>query len=129
MFIKKYWGLIIILLLCVCGCRTAAKENVVLTFIQHSYIKHNIESGGYYFKNDQIAVTELIYEKGYYLNQNEINNLYNKVEYQVPELNGDGYWSFTFFTKYFDETTGYSNDFLKEQVLSENMTIHFGIYG
>ncbi len=136
---KKFFScFILFVLLCLCACSNTAnendcsnstKENVTLTFIQHSYLKHDSESNGYYFKNDQIAITQLTYEKGFYLDQSEIDNLYKKVKYDVPELVGDGYWSFTFFTKSFDESTGYSDDFLKTQILDENMTIHFAIYG
>lgn len=67
-----------------------------MKFIQHSYIMHSNENDGYYFKNDQLAITEINYEKGFNLNKIEINNLYKKINYTVPKLVGDGYWSFTF---------------------------------
>ncbi|MEG2342179.1 MAG: hypothetical protein RR909_03615 [Bacilli bacterium] len=104
------------------------QKNIVLTFVQHSFC-NNAGEGGYYFKNDQIAVSEFTYKKGFNLNKEEIDNLYKKVDHHVPQLIGDGYWTFTFFTKDFNEETGYSSDFLKEQILDKNMTIHFAIYG
>lgn len=50
-----------------------------MKFIQHSYIMHSNENDGYYFKNDQLAITEINYKKGFNLNKIEINNLYKKL--------------------------------------------------
>lgn len=132
---RKLFSIIAIIIIGIsfCGCdfqssSAPTKESVKLTFIQHSF-RNNAEEGGYYFESDQIAISEFTYEKGFNLNKTEIDNLYTKVDYRVPQLFGDGYWSMTFFTKDFNEETGYSNDFLTEQVLNENMTIHFAIYG
>lgn len=103
-------------------------DNITLKLIQHSYISH-VQDVGYYFKNNELATTELTYQKGTYLDSTMIDSLYRKVDYIVPKLNGDGYWSFTFFTKDFDQKTGLSSNYLTEQTLEEDMTIHFAIYG
>ena len=119
---KNVFCILFSLIICLFSCKFTNKEQVALKFI------HSNENGGYYFKNDQLAITEINYEKGFNLDKIEINNLYKKINYTVPKLVGDGYWSFTFFTTSFDESTGYSNNYLDEQVLYENLTIHFAIY-
>lgn len=103
-------------------------NNITLKFIQHSYVG-DAQEVGYYFRNDELATTELTYQKGTYLDSTMIDSLYGKINHIVPKLNGDGYYSFTFFTKDFDQKTGLSSNFLKEQTLEEDMTIHFAIYG
>lgn len=75
-------------------------ENIKLMFVQHSYISH-IDNIGYYFKNDQLATTEMIFEKGIYLDKPLIDSFYKNINYIVPALVGDGYWMFTFFYKRF----------------------------
>lgn len=126
---KSVFCILFPLTICLFSCKFTNEEQVTMKFIQHSYIMHSNENGGYYFKNDQLAITEINYEIGFNLNKIEIDNLYKKINYSVPELEGDGYWNFTFFTTNFDESTGYSNNYLDEQVLLENLTIHFAIYG
>lgn len=126
---KNVFCILFPLIICLFSCKFTNEEQVTLKFIQHSYIMHSNENSGYYFKNDQLAITEINYEKGFNLDKIEINNLYKKINYTVPKLVGDGYWSFTFFTTSFDESTGFSNNYLDEQVLYENLTIHFAIYG
>lgn len=126
---KSFFCILFLLTICLFSCKFTNEEQVTMKFIQHSYIMHSNDNGGYYFKNDQLAITEINYEIGFYLNKIEIDNLYKKINYSVPELEGDGYWNFTFFTTNFDESTGYSNNYLDEQVLYENLTIHFAIYG
>lgn len=126
---KSFFCILFLLTICLFSCKFTNEEQVTMKFIQHSYIMHSNDNGGYYFKNDQLAITEINYEIGFYLNKIEIDNLYKKINYSVPELEGDGYWNFTFFTTNFDESTGYSNNYLDEQVLCENLTIHFAIYG
>lgn len=132
-------GLLILSMLTITGCVDSDSsknenkgkdilDNITLKLIQHSYISH-VQDVGYYFKNNELATTELTYQKGTYLDSTMIDSLYRKVDYIVPKLNGDGYWSFTFFTKDFDQKTGLSSNYLTEQTLEEDMTIHFAIYG
>lgn len=102
-------------------------KNVVLTFMQHSFIK--LANDGYYFKDDEIVKSDFCYDKGFYLDSNEIDSLYTKVNYVVPSLNGDGYFSLTFFTKNFDSSTGYSSNYLEPLTLNSDMVIHFAIIG
>lgn len=107
---------------------------VTLTFVQHTYLKdshdENGEVNGYYFKNDELAKTEIEYPRGYYLTENDINSFNtDRLKYDVPSLIGDGYFSFTFLTTSFNEDTGFSSVFLKPCTLNQDLVIHFGIYG
>lgn len=107
---------------------------VTLTFVQHTYLKdsydENREVNGYYFKNDELAKTEIEYPRGYYLTERDINSFNtDRLKYDVPSLIGDGYFSFTFFTTSFNEDTGFSTDFLEPGALNHDLVIHFGIYG
>lgn len=107
---------------------------VTLTFVQHTYLKdsydENGEVNGYYFKNDELAKTEIEYPRGYYLTEGDINSFNtDRLKYDVPSLIGDGYFSFTFLTTSFNEDTGFSSVFLKPCTLNQDLVIHFGIYG
>ena len=83
-----------------------------------------------YFKNDELAKTEIEYPRGYYLTERDINSFNtDRLKYDVPSLIGDGYFSFTFFTTSFNEDTGFSTDFLEPGTLNHDLVIHFGIYG
>lgn len=107
---------------------------VTLSFVQHTYLKdsydENREVNGYYFKNDELAKTEIEYPRGYYLTESDINSFNtDRLKYDVPSLIGDGYFSFTFFTTSFNEDTGFSTGFLEPGTLNHDLVIHFGIYG
>lgn len=107
---------------------------VTLTFVQHTYLKdsydENGEVNGYYFKNDELAKTEIEYPRGYDLTESDINSFNtDRLKYDVPSLIGDGYFSFTFLTTSFNEDTGFSTDFLEPGTLNQDLVIHFGIYG
>lgn len=107
---------------------------VTLTFVQHTYLKdsydENGEVNGYYFKNDELAKTEIEYPRGYYLTESDINSFnIDRLKYDVPSLIGDGYFSFTFLTTSFNEDTGFSSVFLEPCTLNQDLVIHFGIYG
>lgn len=80
---------------------TKIEKSVTLTFIQHTFIYFVFDEDdncdGYLFKNDEIARTNIEYSRGYDLTSDDIDNIYNdSLNYIVPELVGDGYWSFTF---------------------------------
>lgn len=105
-----------------------SKNEITLTFVQHSYIKHSTDAG-YYFKNDSLATTVLSFTNGYSLTQERINQFYDEINHVVPELFGDGYWDYTFFTTDFDLETGLSSKYLEPMILNNSMTIHFAIYG
>lgn len=109
-------------------------NEISLKFYQLSYISEasnkNDENIGYYFENEMLAETIITYEKGHYLSENEIDKFYdNTLNYNVPTLNGDGYWSYTFFTTKYDEKTKLSTDYLYPQYLNNNINIYFAIYG
>lgn len=87
-----------------------------MTFIQHTFISFVFDKDdncdGYRFKNDELARTNIEYSHGYDLTSDDIINFdYDSLNYVVPELVGDGYWSYTFFTTSFDETSGFSSNF------------------
>lgn len=138
-------GLLLILIMMV-GCKkdtrlsdtssneTSSSEVVQLNFLQMPYINDaqndKGDSIGYYFENRIIKKTVFTYDKGHYLSNEEINAFRkNSLNYDVPELNGDGYWSFTFFTTKLNEQTGLSTDYLNEQYLNNDITIYYAIYG
>ena len=108
-----------------------AEKQVSLTFIQHTFLESSWEvSGGYYFLDDELAKTVIKYDCDYELTQDDIEGFdCYSLNYDVPELNGDGYFAFTFFTTSFDPETGYSCDFLRPCKLNNDMTVHFAIYG
>ena len=113
---------------------TKQSDTIVLTFIQHSFINFSFdESGngnGYFFMDDELAVTTKEYERDYYLTLKEIENIKAaSLHYVVPKLSGDGYWSFTQFVVDFNKETGFATNFLKSSILSDNLTVHFAIYG
>lgn len=109
-------------------------NQVTLTFVQHTFLRfsydENDEIDGYYFLNDELAKTSIKFKKGYNLSLEDINNFNaSSLNYELPYLEGDGYWSFTFFTTSFDEDSGFSNNFLKPCVLDKDLILHFAIYG
>lgn len=113
---------------------TNQQEQVTLTFIQHTFLRfsydENDEIDGYYFLNDELAKTSIKFKKGYNLSYEDINNFNaSSLNYELPYLEGDGYWSFTFFTTSFDEDSGFSTIFLKPCVLDKDLILHFAIYG
>lgn len=125
--------LIFPLLISIIACSQIVGK-VKITFIQHTFISfsydENKEINGYYFKNDEIERTSFTYNIGYNLTYDDINNFDSStLNYVVPELVGDGYWSFTFFTTSFDKKSGFSTNYLEPCRLTKNMTIHFAIYG
>ena len=112
------------------ACSSAEKQ-VSLTFIQHTFLESSWEiSGGYYFLDDELAKTVIKYDCDYELTQDDIEGFdCYSLNYDVPELNEDGYFAFTFFTTSFDSETGYSCDLLRPCKLNNDMTVHFAIYG
>ncbi len=90
----------------------------------------NKENDGYYFLNDELAITTIKYEKGHNLSYEDIDNFNSSsLSYKLPTLEGVGYWSFTFFTTSFDENSGFSSDFLEPCVLDKDLTLRFAIFG
>lgn len=109
-------------------------EQVTLTFVQHTFLRFSYDGNdgidGYYFLNDELAKTSIKFKKGYNLSLEDINNFNSlSLNYELPYLEGDGYWSFTFFTTSFDEDSGFSDNFLEPCVLDKDLTLHFAIYG
>ncbi len=117
------------------SCSEQTNQTATLTFIQHSFVKSEIDETTqtwvYYFENDEIARTVLEYDKGYFLTQDDIDYIRTGVplNYVVPTLNGDGYWSFTSFMADFDEQSGLATQPLRPQEITNDLTLHFGIYG
>jgi len=110
------------------------QEQVTLTFVQHTFLRfsydENQEIDGYYFLNDELAKTSIEFDKGHNLSYEDIDNFdASSLNYKLPYLEGDGYWSFTFFTTSFDEDSGFSYKFLEPCVLDKDFTLHFAIYG
>ena len=114
---------------------TSTNETVTITFIQHTYINNhyneNKEIDGYYFENDEIARTTIEFKKGHYLTQKEIDGFYSSkvLNYKIPQGNGWGYFTFSFFTTDYDSITKISHTYLKPLYLSDNITVHYGMIG
>lgn len=109
-------------------------EQVTLTFVQHTFLRFSYderkEIDGYFFKNDELAKTTFKFDKGHNLSFDDINNFNAfSLDYELPDLLGDGYWSFTFFTTAFDENSGFSSIFLEPCKLDNDLILHFAIYG
>lgn len=112
------------------------KQTVTLTFIQLPYVFHEYNQTEEriicYFENEEIMRTTYTFEKGYYLTTQKIEELTSALgdlKYQVPQLNGDGYWSFTIFATQYDPNTGIATTPLSEGVLTNDLTVYFAIYG
>ena len=76
-------------------------EQVTLTFVQHTFLRFSYDENdgidGYYFINDELAKTSIKFKKGYNLSLEDINNFNAlSLNYELPYLEGDGYWLFTF---------------------------------
>ena len=69
-----------------------------LAFIRHAFLKSSRRiSDGYSFQGDELTKMIFKYDRGYELTQDDIEGFgCNSLNYDVPELNGDGYFSFTF---------------------------------
>lgn len=109
-------------------------EQVTLTFVQHTFLKFsydkNNEIDGYYFLNDELTKTTIKFKKGHNLSFEDIGNFdSSSLNYELPYLVGDGYWSFTFFTTSFDDNSGFSSEFLEPCVLDKDLILHYAIYG
>lgn len=120
------------------GCNnqstSSIDEKITVTFVQRQFVKFSYdesgENNGYYFKNEDIATTKIEFEKGHFLSQEEIDEIKKeKITYKVPELNGDGYWSFTFFVTEFDNESGFASNYLKPQTITKEFNVYFAIYG
>lgn len=92
-----------------CGCYNSSpnrskssstgidEDSVSITFEQHPYLKKSDDPEGYYFGKEIVAKTVLTFHQGHDLTQEEINSFDSRtLNYVVPSLIGDGFWSFTF---------------------------------
>ena len=110
---------------------SSTKKQASLAFIRHAFLKSSRRiSDGYSFQGDELTKMIFKYDRGYELTQDDIEGFgCNSLNYDVPELNGDGYFSFTFSTTSFDQETGNSYNFLRPCKQNKDMTVHFAIYG
>lgn len=125
-----------------CGCYNSSpnrsmssstridEDNVSITFEQHPYLMKSDDSEGYYFGKEIVAKTVLTFHQGHDLTQEEINSFDSRaLNYVVPSLIGDGFWSFTFFMTNYDEKTNLATVYLRPQKLNHSINVYFGIYG
>ena len=103
---------------------TSVPEKVTITFEQ--YDCDFGPSGTVFIDSDVRATTQIVYEYGHYLTDDEIDLFDEQINYDVPELNGDGYYSFTYY--YFSKENPNSNKIV-QMTLVEDFTLYFGIYG
>ena len=125
-----------------CGCYNSSpnrtkssstgtdEDNVSITFEQHPYLMKSDDPEGYYFGKEIVAKTVLTFHQGHDLTQEEINSFDSRaLNYVVPSLIGDGFWSFTFFMTNYDEKTNLATVYLRPQKLNHSINVYFGIYG
>ena len=113
---------------------SSALENITIVFVQLPFVgfsrDENNDINGYYFENETMATTNISFERGHFLSKSEIDGIYkDKLNYEMPKLYGDGFWSFTFFVTDYNVETGLADNFLKPQELDKNIEVYFGIYG
>lgn len=77
--------------------------------------------------DELISTTVKEFEKGYYLSYKELNEISMSLNYVVPKLEGDGYWSFTPF--YYDKDLLDEGGVLRDTYLNEDLIVYYGIYG
>lgn len=109
-------------------------ESITIVFVQLPFVgfsrDENNDINGYYFENETMATTNISFERGHFLLKSEIDDIYkDKLNYEMPKLYGDGFWSFTFFVTDYNVETGLADNFLKPQELDKNIEVYFGIYG
>ena len=123
------------------GCKNNSSESkqnitnrVLLRFIQHSFVSFSHDENGafngYVFGNDVVTLSAFEYEKGYLMTKEDIENIRNtSVKYKVPELNGGGYWVFTYLATEFNENNGFATKPFETTTLLNDLDVHFAIYG
>ena len=77
--------------------------------------------------DELVSITVKEFEKGYYLSYKELDEISMSLNYIVPELRGDGYWSFTPF--YYDKDLLDDGGILRDTYLYEDLIVYYGIYG
>lgn len=77
--------------------------------------------------DELVSTTVKEFEKGYYLSYKELDEISMSLNYVVPELGGDGYWSFTPF--YYDKDLLEDGGVLRDTYLYEDLIVYYGIYG
>lgn len=105
------------------------KEMITITFYQYScdlFVKDGnkvvIE-----LYDELMSTTVKEFEKGYFLSYSELDDIQMSLNYVVPELGGDGYWSFTPF--YYDKDLLEEGGVLRDTYLNEDLIVYYGIYG
>lgn len=107
----------------------SSQEMVTITFKQYScdiFIKEGNEVVIELY-DELISTTVKEFEKGYYLSYKELGEISMSLNYVVPELGGDGYWSFTPF--YYNKDLLDEGGVLRDTYLNEDLIVYYGIYG
>ena len=126
---KIYMTFVVILcILSVTSCANDNKEKITITFKQYDcdlFLRDNKTVIVFY--DELISTTVKEFEKGYFLSYKELDEISMSLNYVVPELNGDGYWSFTSF--YYDKDLLDEGGVLRDVYLNEDLIVYYGIYG
>lgn len=105
------------------------KEIVKITFYQYDcdiFVKEGnkvvIE-----LYDELMSTTVRKFEKGYYLSYSELDEIRMSLNNVIPELGGDGYYTFTpfYYNKYLLDKGGV----LRDVYLNEDLVVYYGIYG
>ncbi|MDR0934738.1 MAG: hypothetical protein LBM03_00290 [Erysipelotrichaceae bacterium] len=110
---------------------SSSKSTVTLTFLQHRGIG-NYE--GATLEAEAVYEKKIIYEYGCDLTSEMIDGLQNKVGYITSVLYENdrifsGYFTHTGFFINYDENTEMATNKIQEMTLSDDMTLHFAIWG
>jgi hypothetical protein len=129
---KKKLFLLLSALLCVSlttGCNKEEEKNTVtITFLQYDFWGGEDTEAGTHFYGELISKSVREFPKGYYLTKEEFYKVRSKLNYVVPDLVGDGYYSFTRF--YLDKELTDDGEWLAGEVyLTTDLTVYYGIYG
>ena len=128
---KKKLFLLLSALLCVSlttGCNKEEEKNTVtITFLQYDFWGGEDTEAGTHFYGELISKSVREFPKGYYLTSKELDKVVSKLDYIVPELVGDGYYSFT--RCYLDKELTDDGEWLGNTYLTTDLTVYFGIYG
>lgn len=125
-FIKK---ILLLLGLSLVGCKTSDKviiRVVQLPFISFAY--DGEELIGYYFKNEELAVSSYLFNKGQEITEKDIEYMQQNSNSTVYPLTNEIGVSLTDYVINFDKKTGMGTIFFEPSVINHDLTLYFGIY-
>jgi len=106
----------------------SSQEMVTITFKQYDCdFVYRENKYTIIFFDELMSTTVLEFEKGYFLSYYELGEIQMSLDYYVPELVGDGYFTFTPF--YYDKDLLDEGGVLRDTYLNEDLIVYYGIHG